>query len=477
MDELDYDVIVVGGGFAGLSAALEAAAAGASVLLAESESRLGGSSALSGGIVMGAGTSVQRKAGIEDSAEALCRDYLLFTQHSVRPPMARALAEGSASVIDWLIAQGVEFLDELVYAAEEPVARSHVTRRGGRGIVRALVTALDRHPGIDVAVGRRVDRLLVNDGRVSGVAVGDDEVSAGAVVIATGGFGAERSMWPEHLPALTDSHETAWYVGAPGARGDHLRLGAQVDAEIGGRGRGLLVATPGFSATRLEVYFPGWLVMVDRGGARRVDESTSYAVMELAHKRHAPLYAIFDDAARQDARPDRAPRYKQTIPGMPDTGVESNWTTPVIDEMVAAGRIRRADTLRELGPLIGVDGPGLEASIGRYNRGCTEGADPDFGKDPKFMDPVATPPFYGCALHLGILALTGEGLAIDAGAHVLDRAGAEIPGLYAAGECAAGVLGTAYVGSGNSIAACLVFGRTAGTSAAKYASTRTRSTS
>jgi fumarate reductase flavoprotein subunit len=212
--------------------------------------------------------------------------------------------------------------------------------------------------------------------------------------------------------------------------------------------------------------------MVNRGGARRVDESTSYAVMELAHKRHGPLYAVFDDAARLAARPERAPRYKQTIPGMPDTGAESNWTTPVIDEMVTAGRVKRADTLRELGTLIGVDGAGLEASIGRYNQGAASAADQDFGKDAKFLDPVRTPPFYGCPLHLGILALTGEGLAIDAGAHVLDRAGAEVPGLYAAGECAAGVLGTAYVGSGNSIAACLVFGRTAGAGAAKYASTR-----
>src|SRR5581483_4753491 len=369
------------------------------------------------------------------------------------------------------------FHDRLVYAAEEPVARSHVARRGGRGIVRALSRALERRPGVDVAVGRRVDRLVVRDGTVCGVAVGDDEMRAGAVVLATGGFGANRALWPGHLPQLVDSHETAWYVGAPGARGDHLALGAQTGAAIAGRGRGLLVATPGFSASRLEVYFPGWLVMVDRGGARRVDESTSYSVMELAHKRHGPLYAIFDDAARLAARPDRAPRYKQSIPGLPDNGSESNWTTPVIDDMVAAGRIKRAATLAGLGPLIGVDGAALEASVARYNEGAAGGADPDFGKDPAFLEPLRTPPFHGCPLHLGILALTGEGVAIDAGAHVLDRAGAAVPGLYAAGECAAGALGTAYVGSGNSIAACLVFGRAAGANAAKYASTRAGSSS
>jgi predicted oxidoreductase len=466
MDERSYDVVVVGGGFAGLAAALEASAAGASVLLVEGQRALGGSSALSGGIVMGAGTSVQKRAGIRDSADALSRDYLLFTQHSVAPGVARRLAEGSAPAIEWLISHGVEFLDELVYAAEEPVPRSHVTRRGGRGIVKALLAAVQREATIDVALGRRVDRLLTTGDRVCGVAVGDDEVGANAVVLATGGFGANRSLW-SRLPTLTDSHEAAWYVGAPGAQGDHLRMAMQVGAGVVGYGRGLTLATPGFAASRLEVYFPGWLVIVDRAGRRQVDESTSYAVMELAHRRHGPLFAVFDESARLAARPDQAPRYKQTIPGMPTTGVESNWTTPVIDEMVGAGRIKRANTLAELGPLMGVDGPGLDASLNRYNYGAARGLDPDFAKDAKFLDPVQTAPFYGCALSLGILALTGEGLAIDADAHVLDRAGAAVPGLYAAGECAGGVLGDAYVGSGNSIAACLVFGRTAGLHAAK----------
>ena len=112
MDERSYDVVVVGSGFAGLAATLEASAAGASVLLVEGQAAIGGSSALSGGIVMGAGTSVQKSAGIDDSAAALYRDYLLFSQHSVRPALARRLAEGSAPAIEWLVSHGVEFLDE-----------------------------------------------------------------------------------------------------------------------------------------------------------------------------------------------------------------------------------------------------------------------------------------------------------------------------------------------------------------------------
>src|SRR4051794_7259094 len=105
---VDYDVVVIGSGVAGLAAVLEATAAGSSVLLVESESRLGGSSALSGGIIMAAGTSLQKEAGIDDSAETLYRDYLLFNQYSVGPSLARRLAYGSGPAVEWLRAFGVE---------------------------------------------------------------------------------------------------------------------------------------------------------------------------------------------------------------------------------------------------------------------------------------------------------------------------------------------------------------------------------
>ena len=94
------------------------------------------------------------------------------------------------------------------------------------------------------------------------------------------------------------------------------------------------------------------------------------------------------------------------------------------------------------------------------------GRDREFEKDAKFLEEVATPPFYGVELRLGVLCLTSKGLRIDADARVLDRSGTPIPGLFSAGECTGGVLGDVYVGSGNSYANCLVFGRMAGRTAA-----------
>jgi len=465
---MDYDVVVIGSGVAGLSAALEASAAGRSVLLVESEGRIGGSSVLSGGIIMAAGTSIQRQAGIEDDAAALERDYLLFNQYSVAPSLARRLAQDSGPAVEWLRSLGVEFHTELMYAAEERTPRSHVPRRAGYGVVGVLSDALQGRPGVDVALGRRVNRLLVKEGRVTGAAVDDDEVRAGAVVVACGGFGANPALWAEHLPRLAAAGGSAWYIGAPGARGDAFALGAQAGADVTGHDRALVVATPGFT-TNIEVYFPGWLVMVDRAGARRVDESTSYAVMELAHRRHGPLFAIFDDTAKKGAQPQLPPEYKQTIPGVDPARMPSNWTEPVIDEMVAAGRVARAATLDDLARLLSIDGPGLRASVERYNRAAQAGEDAEFAKAPRFLKEIATPPFYGAELRLSMLCLTSKGLRIDADAHVLDRSGTPIPGLLAAGECTGGVLGDVYVGSGNSYANCVVFGRTAGRSAARHA--------
>lgn len=460
----DYDVVVVGSGVAGLSAAIEAGRAGCSVLLVEGEARLGGSSALSGGIIMAAGTSLQRQAGIEDTAEDLFHDYLLFNQYQVAPALARRLAHDSGPAVEWLISLGVEFHSELMFASEERCPRSHVPRRGGRGVVKVMTALLDADPNVDIALGRRINRILTRGGRVVGVAVDDDTVSAGAVVLASGGFGANPALWGEHLPSLAASGGAAWYVGAPGARGDAFSFAAQANADVVGHDRALVIPTPGFS-TDIEVYFPGWLVMVDRAGGRRVDESASYAVMQVAHRTWGPLFALFDETAKKEAQPGRPPAYKQTIPGTDPATTFSNWTEPLIDEMVAAGRVRRAQTLEDLARLLAVDPKGLLASVDRYNDAARRGDDAEFGKDAKFLREIASPPFYGAELRLGMLCLTSKGLRIDAEARVLDRSGTPVEGLFAAGECTGGVLGDVYVGSGNSYANCVVFGRAAGRSA------------
>ena len=162
----DYDVVVVGGGGAGMSAAITAADEGARVLLVESEGALGGSTALSGGVFYAAGTPVQRECGIEDSAEALFDHYLALNQWAVDPAVAWRLCEDAAPTLDWLVGLGVEFRpDDLYPSGIERVARGH--KASGKGAAIAAVLAENvRQRDIDVALGHRVDALLQDGGRV-----------------------------------------------------------------------------------------------------------------------------------------------------------------------------------------------------------------------------------------------------------------------------------------------------------------------
>src|SRR5258708_25808698 len=199
--QTDYDVVVVGSGAAGLCAALEAADRGASVLVVESEGDLGGSTKLSGGIFMAADTSVQHAVGIIDTAESLYREYTYLNQGAVEPGIAWHLAVNSGPAVEWLISLGVRFLDQIVYAAEESVPRSHVPSRGGAGIVKVLAAAIKERGG-DIAPGQPISTLIVENGAVCGVSVGTEGVQAGATALPTGGFGANRSLCQPHLPSL-----------------------------------------------------------------------------------------------------------------------------------------------------------------------------------------------------------------------------------------------------------------------------------
>jgi fumarate reductase flavoprotein subunit len=251
----DVDVLVVGSGAAGLAAALSARENGAgSVLVAEAEGVVGGSSRLSGGLTMGAGTRYQRALDITDDADSLFHDYMQLNQWKVETAVVRRLTELCGPAVEWLGDLGVQFYDQLVFGGDERVPRVHCPI--GRG--QAVVDVLSRHcreRGVEIALGRRVDRLLTDDGAVVGVAVGGDTITAGAVVIAAGGFGNSPDKLARFYPSAAAT-EWAWYIGAPGSRGDHLDLAEQVDAQLTGFNRGLRLLHANF-ARIYEAYLPG----------------------------------------------------------------------------------------------------------------------------------------------------------------------------------------------------------------------------
>ncbi len=468
MSDHDYDVIVIGGGGAGLAAAASAAERGRSVILFESEGELGGSTQLSAGMFTAAGTSVQKALGIDDSVERFFQHYMDLNQWLLKPGLIRRFCELAAPTLEWLVDLGVEIPAQvspnahtpgLTRAGVEDVWRAHVPRDQGYGLVQVLDKARKAH-GAEAVLHTRVERLLVDGGRVAGVVADGVELSAGAVVVASGGLAQDPALVERWFPDALRAGDSLFVVAAPGSRGDHLAFGQQVDAAVAGEGWGLLLPTAQF--VRYHHWQAGFppvsRVHVNDSGRRFMDEDASYAVSGgQIDAQGGPVWMVFDETARR-ALPE----------GYAD------WTPDRVEELVGSGDVVRADDLAALAARIDVPADRLAATVERWNDQLPHGTDPDFQRDQTLAAkgatappaPIATPPFHATRVLPAELVCTHAGLEIDAGAAVLDERGRTIPGLFAAGEAGGGVLGDRYVGGGNAVANALTMGRLAGQSAA-----------
>src|SRR3984957_16633755 len=422
----DYDVVVVGAGAAGLCAAATAAEAGASVLVAEASDAAGGASHFSAGLIMAAGTRFQRERGIEDSPEALLHEYLAFNRWSVEPGVARRLPEEARPTVEWLVDHGAG-ISTIFLSGDDRVPRGHVIAGGGAAIVACLLGAAQADPRVDLAFGRRVDRLLTGSGgSVTGVAVGEDQVTAGAGGLAAGGVGANKEHWGRHLPRAGEGGWT-FYIGPPASRGDAFALVGTVGAQIVGHDRGLLNARPNFSQS-MDSYYPGWLIFVDRQGQGFVNEMTAYSVVESTIRATGGrVWALFDDAAKRAAVPRSTAAAKKY--DMPTGTNWEDWVEPVIDEMTGKGRVLTAPTITALAASMGVEPAVLAGTVARYNDDVAAGHDTMFEKPARVMRAIAEPPFYATELRLCNLALTGAGPRVNRDGQVLDRRAIPIPGL------------------------------------------------
>jgi len=455
----DYDVIVIGSGAAGLSAAISAADSGASVLICESEQVVGGSSRLSGGHFYAAGTSVQKKAGVlGDTADDMYEHYMTLNQWKVDPRIARKYCDLSAPTFEWLVDLGVQFLPEGVYpSGVSSVPRGHQPSGGGQEVINTL-DGHRSHKNVDIVLDARVTELLVDrDNRIAGVSINGDEAFSGAVVLATGGFGANQALLDKHYPQSQAAGDWSWYIGAQGARGDGISLGESVGGTVDGHDRGLLLVTPGFSQD-LEVLFPSWLILVNRRGRRFASESAPYTVLGgLIEAQGGSAYAIFDETARTNASPNPAS--------------QAYWVSDVLQKKAEEGFIKRANDLESLAENLGIQAEALAGTIDNYNRDSDLGFDSAFFKSGK-LEKIQTPPYYGVEVRPAIICWTGAGLRIDEKTNVIDRNEKPIAGLYAAGETVGNLHGDRYVGGGGSFGPAIVFGKLAGEEAALFAVSR-----
>lgn len=468
----DFDVIVIGSGAAGLSAAIEAREAGATVMVVEADTHLGGATRNSTGVVYAGGTVAQREAGIiGDNPDAIYDYILTLNQYAVRPDLVRIYADECAGMVEWLIEKGCVFpVNMLVHSDVSGVMRGHTSQTFGLGVADALINRAGAL-GAETAFGSRVERLLSENGRVTGIVVDGDEFRAGAVVIASGGFGNNPAMLEKWFPSAAYHGHRTWAVhrDAPFIQGDGITLGESVNAQITGYDYGLIQPSPCFDSRFIEAFLPPWLIAVNAEGKRFMAEWDSYAVVGylINEQTGRRCWAVFDHKTMVANGDDLsyADPYNSGL-------ASSSWEEQTIVPEVEKGVAKRDTTIAGLAAQIGIDPLALGETIRIYNEDVTKyGEDRRFRKDGNGhpLTPIAEPPFYAVEVRPAIVGFTAAGLDIDADGHVLDTRGIVIPGLYAAGEVLGCFHGKRYAGGGTSIGSAVVFGRRAGKSAAHAA--------
>ena len=445
----EVDVVVIGGGGCGLCAALAARGAGADVVVLEKDRVALGSTAMSTGLIPGAGTKFQAEKGISDTADLFVADILKKTRGETDAELARHLAEESARTIEWLVADhGIPLT--LVDSFEFPghsVHRLHGTaHRSGAELMDALHNAV-ASSGVDTMTEAPVVSLFADDERViMGVRIqrpdgSREDIGCRALVLACSGFGGNNDLLAEYIPEVRE----ALYFGHPGNKGDAvvwgLALGAAVADMAAYQGHGSVAGNYGVSIMWAHIMLGG--IQVNAHGLRFSNEAQGYseqAALVLAQP-GAYAWSIYDQGIH-----DRLTEYQDYRDAL-DTGC-----------------VRSAGDLHELRQRTGL--PEAIVSTLQDVETLTQGEGTDrWGRDFSHNRPLRAP--YKVVKVRGALFQTQGGLCVANDGRVKRQDGKLFPNLFAGGGAARGISGPGSSGylSGNGLLTATTLGRLAGSAA------------
>jgi fumarate reductase flavoprotein subunit len=441
------DVIVIGSGGAGLTAALTAVDAGANVVVLEKMPITGGNTQLAAGGMNAAETVFQKKRGIRDSVTLMFDDTYTGGKKLAKPELVEILARRSSSSIDWLTGIGADVSD-VGRMGGASVNRTHRPTGGdavGHHIVHVMrQNALKR--GMDVRTNAKALKILETpSGAVSGVLVQNKlgyvySIEAPAIILASGGFSANLERVAKYRPEYAAFSST----NQPGATGDGLDLAADFGAQLVDMDQIQIHPTQAAGSRILitEAVRGNGAICVNREGKRFMNELTTRDAASAAILKQAgqSAFLVFDETIRGSLKQ-----------------IEGYFHL----ELVRSGK-----TPKDLAMAIGVDGDDLAVTLESYNKFQAATKDDDFGR-PDMPYAVKNPPYHAIEIRPGVHYTMG-GVAIDTRARVLGQGGKPIPGLFAAGEVTGGVHGANRLG-GNSISETITFGRIAGREGMQFA--------
>ena len=443
--DLDTDVVIIGAGGAGMTAAINTAQAGKDVILLEKMPYAGGNTTKATGGMNAAETHYQAEQGIDDSVEQFVEDTMEGGHNINDKDLVTTLAENSAEAIDWLDSIGAP-LPKVSFSGGATNARIHAPEDGsgvGAYLVTSLLKKMDELD-INVMYDTKATSLISKDGTVTGVKAESRDteytINAKAVILATGGFGNNEDMIVQYRKDLKGTVTTS----APGITGDGIVMAEDVGADLVDIEQIQLHPTVEQKTSMLitESVRGDGAILVNQDGKRFTDELLTRDVVSAAELEQPGSYAyiIFDQRLRDGLK--------------------------AIEKYVSTGITVQGDTIEELAEKIDVDPATLAETLKNWNKYVADQNDPDFGRTTGMDQDLSQAPFYAIKIAPGIHHTMG-GVHIDTDARVIDKDGNPIPGLFAAGEVVGGVHGGNRLG-GNAVADVVVFGKIASESAVDW---------
>ena len=440
------DIVVIGAGGAGLSAAVEAKNAGANVIVLEKMPMVGGNTLRATGGINAAGTKFQKEKNIKDSVDKFYEDTMKGGYYKNDPELVKVLTSEAAGAVEWLSNLGADLTDvgRLAGASNDRAHRPAGGGEVGSEIVKTLKkTAEDKK--IDIRLNNKALEILTDDKEnIKGVKASNEEgkeytIDAKSVIITTGGFAANEEKVVKYNPSLKGFGTT----NQPGATGDGIDMAEKLGADLIQMDQIQTHPTVDTKTGMMitEAVRGNGAILVNHDGKRFINELATRDVVSKAtlDEKGKTAYLLFDDNVRKSLKD--------------------------IESYINMDIVVQGDSVEDLAKKINIKPDILKKTVNDYNEFVKNKKDAEFNREDM-------PRSFGNSKYYAIevapaVHYTMGGIKINKNAEVIDKSGKVINGLYAAGEVTGGVQGGNRLG-GNSLADIIVFGRIAGKNAANF---------
>jgi fumarate reductase flavoprotein subunit len=439
------DIVIIGSGGAGLTAAIESTMDGAKVIVVEKNSFMGGNTNYATGGMNAAGTKYQEAKGIKDSPELFYKDTMKGGHDLNDPELLKTLTEESAGALYWLESLGAD-LSKVSRSGGQSADRIHTTKEGapvGSHLMKIFADNVKKL-GIDVRLNTKAIEILSEGNKVTGIKVETSNgkqyvIKAKAVIVASGGFGANQEMVTKYKPDLKGFGST----NQPGATGDAFPMVEKLNVALVDMEQ--IQTHPTVVPVKNELITEGvrgeGAILVNRDGKRFINElETRDTVSKAILKQQGnKAFLVFDSGVVE--RLAAIKKYRD------------------------AGLLTEGASVAELAEKIKVSPQELGKTISNYNGYFKAEVDKEF-KKRELAGELVKAPFYAVEVAPAIHHTMG-GIKINTKAEVMNTSSKAVEGLFAAGEVTGGVHGGNRIG-GNAVADIVIFGRIAGKSAVAY---------